>query len=423
MVAIAGYIRGLLLRAKGSLWLIPSAAIMVAVLLAFGLVEADAEIGARLAQSWPRFFGAGAEGARGMLSAIAASMITVAGVVFSVTIVALSLAASAYSPRILRTFLHDRLTQTSFGVFVGIFVYCLVVLRTVRAAGEGMEFVPSIAVAAAVVLAVGGVWVLVYFIHHLAVAIQVSSILERVATETRGSVDRLFPQRVANDSADDMGNAAFENRWWRNIPARHTGYVVQVNLDGLAEFAQNRGAVLRMQLAVGEFAIEGQPLVAVTGDNTSVDADADAVDAHFSFAEERTIDQDVEFGIQQIVDVAARALSPAINSPSTAILCLDHLTAIFMMLGQRRIGARRYPDKGAVRVFCKGPTFESIASTAFGPLARYAAGKREIEEHLVRKVRMIERTLPPDRRMALRRCIEPVRAAVNDCVVYGTNGP
>jgi uncharacterized membrane protein len=127
-------LRDLLRNVRDSFWFVPSVALAGGVLLAVGLVEVDVRMHARLAADWPRLFGVGAEGARGTLAAIAGSMITVAGVVFSVTIVALSLAASAYSPRVLRSFMHDRPTQITFGVVVAVFVYCLVVLRTVRAA-------------------------------------------------------------------------------------------------------------------------------------------------------------------------------------------------------------------------------------------------------------------------------------------------
>jgi uncharacterized membrane protein len=175
-------LRALWWRISGGLWFVPSVMVLTAVVLALVLVEAEGSFG-NLAKKMPRLFGAGAEGAREMLSAIAGSMITVAGVVFSVTLVALSLAASQYSPRVLRTFMSDKPTQVVLGVFVSVFAYCLIVLRTIRGEQEG-SFVPSLAVLGGIALAFVAIGFLVFFIHHLATAIQVSTIVSRVTNGT-----------------------------------------------------------------------------------------------------------------------------------------------------------------------------------------------------------------------------------------------
>jgi uncharacterized membrane protein len=173
------------------------------MMLAVGLIELDASAtGWRLAERWPRLFGAGAEGSRGLLSAIAGSMITVAGVTFSITIVALALASSRYTSRILRNFMRDRASQSMLGVFVGTFAYCLVVLRTVRSGDEEHLFVPSMAVMGAVVLALVAIGFLIFFIHHIAASIQASSVIAAAADETLRAVDRLFPDDL--DTAEPV---------------------------------------------------------------------------------------------------------------------------------------------------------------------------------------------------------------------------
>lgn len=186
------------LNLLGSLWFVPGVLVLAGVGAALLLVELHPLIDLDLAQDWPRLFGAGAEGARGMLSAIATSMITVAGVVFSVTIVALSLTASQYSPRVLRNFMSDRSTQVVLGAFVAVFAYCLIVLRTIRGGDEG-GFVPSLAVLGGVFMAFVGIGLLIYFVHHVATAIQVDYILERIATDTREAIDRLYPAGVGEE--------------------------------------------------------------------------------------------------------------------------------------------------------------------------------------------------------------------------------
>jgi uncharacterized membrane protein len=394
-------LRNLLLAARESFWFIPSLALLVAVLL--GVLLVDVETTVNLAERWPRLFGAAADGARGTLAAIAGSMITVAGVVFSVTVVALSLAADAYSPRVLRTFMHDRPTQIAFGVFVGVFAYCLVVLRTVRVAdGDGAGFVPSVAVFGALVLALVAVWVLVYFIHHIAVTIQVSTILERIAAETRRAIDRLFPEPFGEDDDDAGEKALVAERDWRMLPALRSGYIVSVDAKGLLAFARSRGAVLRMTLGIGEFAIESLPLAALAGGKSEPRAETRALDALYTIAGERTIEQDAAFGIQQIVDVATRALSPGINNPSTAAMCIDHLSALLVRLARRRIPSRLRTDGGELRVIARGPTFESLAALAFEPLARHARGQPEVLASLERAARAVERAAPPRRAAFMR---------------------
>ena len=156
---------------RDSLWFMPTLSVLMAVLLAILLIVVDSILGNELWLRWSLVFGAGAEGSRGMLSAIATSMITVAGVAFSITIVALAQTSTQYSSRILRKFMGDRTNQLVLGVFVAIYAYCLIVLRTIRSGDEG-GFVPSLAVLMAIVLAFVGIGVLIYFIHHIARSLQ-----------------------------------------------------------------------------------------------------------------------------------------------------------------------------------------------------------------------------------------------------------
>jgi uncharacterized membrane protein len=182
---------------QSSFWFVPSLIVMASMVLAAALIEAHSAGIDQWLTPWPRLFGAGAEGARGMLSTIAASMMSVVAVTFSMTLVALALASSQYTSRILRNFMRSRVTQSVLGSLAGIFAYCLIVLRTIRDTQEG-EFIPSVAVFFGFILALAGVGVLIFFIHHIASSIQASSIIASVAGETIKSVDRLFP----NDEGD-----------------------------------------------------------------------------------------------------------------------------------------------------------------------------------------------------------------------------
>ena len=176
-------LRTLFIQLRSSLWFLPTLMVFGSAALAAILIELDTRLNLKLVTEFPRLFGAGAEGSRGMLSSIASSMITVAGVTFSITIVALSQASNQYSSRILRNFMRDRGNQTVLGVFLGVFTYCLLVLRSIRG-GDENRFVPSLSVFGALVLALVGISFLIFFIHHVASLLQASNVISAAAQET-----------------------------------------------------------------------------------------------------------------------------------------------------------------------------------------------------------------------------------------------
>lgn len=171
---------------------VPTLIVLSAVALAMLLVILEPLRDVHLGERWPLFFGASPSSPSGLLTTVASSMITVAGVVFSITLVAFSLTASQYTSRLIRNFMRDRVNQVVLGVFVGILAYCLVVLRTIRDGGDG-SFVPTLAVLGGLVLAFVGIGMLIYFIHHIATSIQASSLIAATAQETLSAVDELFP--------------------------------------------------------------------------------------------------------------------------------------------------------------------------------------------------------------------------------------
>ena len=392
---------------RASLWFVPGAIVVMAVALAIALIEIDVRIDRGIFESWPRLFGAGAAGSRGMLATVAGSMITVAGVVFSITLVALSLASSQYTSRVLRNFMTDRTNQTVLGVFVGIFAYCLVVLRTIRE-GEATEFVPSLAVMGGVVLAFVGIGFFIYFIHHIATLIQASHILARIAAETIGRVDHLFPEGVGEEGereADLNGASAGPERTWKPVPAARTGYIQYVDGEALLAIARKNKAVIRMEHCVGDFVIEGMPIASVLecGGAATLDAEIiDSLDAAYAINSQRTTDQDAAYGIRQIVDVALKALSPGINDTTTAVMSLDYLTAILARLSTRRVESPWRFDEGALRVITHGATFAGLVELSLDQIRQNAAANVAVLARLLGTLELLEGlTQSPARRQVL----------------------
>jgi uncharacterized membrane protein len=382
-----GFLRRWWIEIWSSLWFIPGLIVVGAVAGAVLLVELTLPFGEEAARRWPRLLGAGAEGSRAMLTAVATSMITVAGVVFSITIVVLSLASSQYTSRVLRNFMRDRTNQTVLGVFVGIFAYCLVVLRTIRGGDEGV-FVPSIAVLGGVGLAFVGIGFLVYFIHHIATAIQASSILAAVSEETLRAVDRLFPDPVgdpADEEAEPLGDRDAGDRRGVPVPAGRSGYIQLVDDKVLLDVAHQADTVVRMERSVGEFVIEGSILAVIIREEAggTTEKDIDRLARAFNIGRQRSVDQDAAYGIRQIVDVAIRALSPGINDSTTAVMCVDYLTAILTRVASRRFPSPLRARDGALRVIARGPSFGTLMDEAFDQIRQHGGGNVAVLQRLI----------------------------------------
>lgn len=376
-----------------SLWFVPGALVLGAIALAVGLVELDGRIDYSLREDWPRLFGSGAEGSRALLAAIAGSMVTVGGTVFSITIVALSLASSQYSSRVLRNFMSDRTNQTVLGTFVGVFVYCLVVLRTVNGGESG--FVPSLAVMGAVVLSLLSAGLLVYFFHHIASYIQAAQIIAVVHDDTVATIDAMYPPYDAReDGARDERTAAppSEARW-ATVDSHRTGYIQRADPSQLDAVANGAGCLLRLEHRIGDFVVKGTPLASLTVTPPVDRRTAQRVRAAFTISRQRTVDQDVAFGIRQLTDVAVKALSPGINDTTTALMCVDYLTAILIRLAGRRID-NPLGGKRRTRLFNRGPGFDDFLAGAFHPIRQNAEHNPEVLLRLLDAIATVGRFSP-----------------------------
>jgi len=376
---------------NASLWFVPSLMVAGAILLAYLLVNIDLRIGREWVSNYPLLVGAGADGARGMLAAIAGSMMTVAGLIFSLTLSTLAQVSSQYTPRVLRNFMRNRTNQVVLGCFVSIFTYCLVVLRTIRG-GDDYTFVPALSVAFGLVLALLGIGVLVFFIHHIASSIQVANIVAGVTMETEAAIDRLFPEELGDDAelaeeAHLFAQAA--TLAWVPVPARHNGYLQQLDHAGLLALARRLSGVIRMEVGVGSFAARGAALASVArydGRPLPLTPELTAeINDLFMLNVQRTSDEDAGFGLRQIVDIALKALGA--HDTSTAVICLDHLGALLARLAACRFPSPlRTDDETAdtpVRVVVIRPGFADFTGTALNQIRTAGSGNVGVYLHLL----------------------------------------
>ncbi|MEH6735277.1 MULTISPECIES: DUF2254 domain-containing protein [unclassified Shewanella] len=372
---------------QSSFWFMPSLMVAVSMTLAVVLIEVESAGLNQWLIQWPRLFGVGAEGARQMLSTLAGSMMTVMGITFSMTLLALVLASGQYTSRILRNFMRNSVTQATLGVFASIFAYCLIVLRTIRGSGGGDEFVPSLAVFFAFVMSLGGVGVLIYFIHHIALSIQASSIIASVAQETNAAIDKLLPIKPDEElDEDEMRHPilkSLDERVWYPVPAARSGYVLGVNNNTLICLASDNRTIVRMEQGIGSFIVQDTALVSLALTYPPEQKLIDALNTAYSIGSHRTVDQDPTFGIRQIVDMAIKALSPGVNDTSTAVMCVDYLTSIMARLASRQFPPLYHYEGDTLRMVAMVPSFDSLLADAFDQIRSSA------EKNLAILVRML----------------------------------
>ena len=214
--------------------------IISSIILAFFLIEVDSNVKDEWLVTYPRVFGLGADGSRGMLTVIAGSMLTVAALDFSLTLSIIAQASGQYTPRILRDFMRDKVNQFILGYFVSVYAYCLIILRTIRGTDE-MQFVPSLGVVVGLILAIGGIVVLIYFIHHIASSLQVSNIITNIETETSEVIKKIFPEQMGEAAEEEIIKARKMEKQadWHGAASLLSGYIQYVNTDGLISPGSN----------------------------------------------------------------------------------------------------------------------------------------------------------------------------------------
>ena len=401
----------------GSLWFFPGLIVIGAVVLAMAMIELSRAVGrAPLVERLPLAFGADAESSRSMLATIAGSVITVAGVTFSITVVAVSQASTQYTPRVLRNFMRDRPSQMALGFLVGVFSYCLIVMRTIRGTADA-EFIPSLAVLGGLLLALVGIGFLVFFIHHVASSLEAGTIISRIAQETADAIDRLFPEELGSEGPSKEPGAQGLELEWRSVEACSTGYIQNVDSEGLMQAAGEFGLVVRMERGIGDFIAEGDHLLSVSGPSALTSDQQRLLMDLFSIDSYRTVYQDAAFGIRQIVDIALRALSPGVNDPTTAAICVDFLGAILRRLAGRRIEGPLRMAGGRLRVIAVVPTFSSLLGIALNEIRRNAAANARLLARMIGVLESIDRMTPSrDRKELLLLHAEYIRLSAEEAI-------
>jgi uncharacterized membrane protein len=401
---------------RSSLYFVPGLLVAGAAALAFALLAVDGvypNLGGEV--GW--LFGGSASAGRSLLSTIATSLITVVSIAFSVTMVALQQAATSFTPRVLRTFTRDTGNQVVLGAYIGTFAYALLVMRQIREGADGAgvaEFVPALSISVAIVLALVALALLVYYVHHTSRALEVSWILDSIAAEAEGPLEKLFPRPLGRDTPEPAGASELlarlcpPERQGRVIRATAAGYLRWIDLDQLEEAAPPPASLIRVHPAMGAYVLPGEPVFTICPD-VPLDAAGEArLLAALAFGPERSVEQDELFAVRQMVDIAVKALSPGVNDPTTAEQSLDR---IGLMLA--RLIRREYPspvrEAGGKTFLFNRPGFADHVGAAFDQIRRASASSVHVSMYLIDLAGRLAAQAPTgERRRALLRQVDAI---------------
>ena len=376
----------LFIHVASSLWFVPVACVLAGALLSFATIALDRHFDFK---AFPSSLVGDPDAATAILSTVAASMVSLAALVLTITMVVVQLAMGQFSPRIVQRILRDKPSQLAIGLFVATFVHSILALREVSNKGDGTGEVPGIAVVTAFLLVLVSIAVLVVYVHHIGQALRVSALIELVGDETRKLLDRVYSDQGPDIEEDADGPAVMR--------ARMSGVITVIGHEDLVEAATDAGCELELVPALGEFVPAGAPLFHVRGDRARLDEKRvyDALIVKL----EPTLDQDVAYGVRLLVDVAERSLadSPFLD-PTTAVQAIDRLHDLLRQLVRRPFPDGKYRDEeGTLRLTVRSMTWEAFVHLAFDEIRLAGAASPQVTRRLQAALTDLRSVAPPDR--------------------------
>jgi uncharacterized membrane protein len=408
---------------RTTFWLVPTLLVLVAGLLFLATFEVDwAVYHKHLAL--PFWIVAGsADAGREVLIGIAAAVITVVGVVFSVTIVALTLASQQFGPRMMRNFVRDVGNQVTLGVFVATFVYSILTLVAITRASRG-AFVPHLSITVSEALVLIDLAVLIYFIHHIAKSIQLPEVIAGIARDLFRAIDAEFPKIAADErrATQEGGKSLSEllsliDERGGPVASHVSGYLQFVGYAQLVDIATRTDSVIRLEHRPGHFLVAGRPLAMVWPRGAANQVAIALAKAHVT-GPHRTLMQDPVFAIDQLVEIAIRALSPAVNDTFTALTCIDWLSAGLSRVANRTLAEGVYRDhEGRIRLIETNPSYDRMVNRAFDKVRQAARGMPAVIIRMIDSLATIaDETNSPERRRVLLRQAEAILRSAQESV-------
>ena len=383
-----------LIHVRGSLWFVPVLCVLAGAAISFSTITLDRLFDYK---AIPASIVGHPEAAISILSTVAASMVSLTALVLTITMVVVQLAMGQFSPRIVQRILRDKPSQLAIGLFVATFVHAILTLREVTSNGDGTGHVPGIAVLAAFLLVIASIAVLVIYVQHLAQALRVSALIELVANDTRSLVDRIYPDKNAPDSRSERKHI---------VSTPDPGVIAAIGYDELVAEAVRADCLLELIPAVGDFVPAQAPLFRVHGETHNLDEDK--VRHALVLKLERTLDQDVAYGIRMLVDIAERSLAESpFQDPTTAVQAIDRLHDILRQLAGRTFPDGRHLDEaGRMRLRVPERSWDDYLQLATEEIILVGAASPPVVRHLQAALTDLRSIAPPERRAAIDQQLE-----------------
>lgn len=367
-------ILNLLETLRNSYWFVPTLMLIGGLILSLQMLDIENDVKKVLGDYLPWVVMIDSKGMADVISVIAGSIITVTGVVFSITMVTLTLASSQFGPRLLRNFLRDRISQVTFGTFLATFVYNVMILSTLT-----QDSIPQGASLFAIFLVLINMFVLIFFIHHTATSIQVSSIINSVAKEYDEVFEDLYKsnqikikQHITNQEL--MHKLKHINTNYKEIIALNEGYIRLIDYNETLEILNKNDIFLRIDVLAGDYVYAGQTLGVITPAGHIDDFTTTKISKCFLIGEQRTPMQDLRYLISQLIEIALRALSPGINDPLTAIECIQKFGSFLSKALKDDVSStKRFDSQGKVRIIGEGLNYELLLNECFNPIRIYGS--------------------------------------------------
>ena len=387
-----------------SLWFVPVVCVLAGVGLSFGTIALDRLSGGSLV---PTSLSGDADSARSILMTVATSMVTLTGLVLTITMVVVQLAMGQFTPRVLRTILRDRPSQLAIGVFVATFAHAMVAMREVRGpSGDGEGHVPGLAIVVAYFLIVVSIVVLVLYVNHIGQSLRVASLIDSVGDETRALLDKLYPVGV---SPMDVPEERVDDVPTQVIVAPNAGVLYRVDHDELIAQAGNVDGALVLVPRIGDFIPEGGAVLRLYGGEPLDESD---LIRSLAFGKERTLHQDLAYGFRMLVDVAVRSVSPMMGDPTTAVQSIDRLHDCLRQLVTRPFPSGYHYDRGGhLRLVERVMTWDGYVRLSVDELRRYGSESLQLTRRLQAMLEDLLSVAPPERRAPLRHQLGQIEAA------------
>ncbi len=374
----------------GSLWIVPTCFVGAAVFAAWLLPEVD-----RIEDETLLNFDAGA--AEATMAAIAGSMIVFTGFVFSVLLMALQFASAQLSPRIIRIALASTALKFALGCFIFTFAYAVLVLEEIRT-----DFVPQLSVTFGIAFVLLSLYVFLLLLHDVATRLSVPTVVSGIGAHGQQVIERAYPRRIAKEEAvppmsevDSMGEPS--------LIVRNTGKpgVVQaIDVQGLVAAAQRADCVVGLVPAIGDFVTSEDPVITVYGPTESIDDEE--LRASLALGTERTLEQDPLFAFRILVDIGAKALSPSVNDPTSAVSAIDQIHNLLYQIGTRRLDEGMYrDDRGSLRLMVRRPTWDDFVDLGTDELRQFGEGSFQVVRRIRAMLEDLIEVVPPYRRAPL----------------------